>query len=308
MAKSQYMIYVTIMILLLVAPISFAEEDDIIWGDRSEIRAFGLYTGDPRCNQREITWVKFDPDTESVSRTDAEKDCYRDEGVDWIGNEKEFCCPPQTECLQFDGEWICDDTHTNITTCSDYSNEDDCESDLSNVGWQSVEEKYDDLKCGTSSEFGKCSHITDCSCVWYENGGEGSCLPSADYGIVYNETKDWILDFPGDDGDEDDIYDDAEDFCLDNGYVDNGDFDIGGCIYDEERTDLCDEMGHILVEWTGVWEGSGEGESCPDGERRVPCIGMTLLKFIGISGLLLGLILLILFYFISGKKIEKLKE
>ncbi len=201
--------------------------------------------------------------------------CYRVNVAPGSSNE---CCDDGYRCDILTGKCGA----TEINDCFMYTNADDCNNDLSNVATSSVESKTGNAGyCSGYSlanwEFNNgekivyCENVTGfCRCEWRN----GNCTAK------YNITT----------------------ACSDNTIL-----PVGTCEYTVSELGNC-SAGFRLMRWIGLWVYGDKpaGISCDNGKKRAPCPAQ--LSFTSLIGLGIAIVLVILFYSLSRKKIGKVKK
>ena len=227
-----------------------------------------------------------------------------------------------------------------ITSCEDYNNEADCESDASlcDITEGSV---LSDIDCSADNFV--------CGCTWNDNSDscefayveiEDDPIPPCDYGqtLCQNETGMYCKiglcdegDYPTSDGDgfceegegclSEDCIDGDQDTCSDDTYCVEGicssvepPFESGSCLIQQTIEKSCEEdpVGYKVISWTGTWVGediiTGAYERCINGgTSTVSCAAQIQLPFFGNFELVISSIVIALIYvsLIFRKKLKK---
>ena len=219
-------------------------------------------------------WI-FHDELNQTFLTSSEGDCFRENG--YAGRKS--CCTPGKECIVKNGLGTCSEyVNMFITSCSEYTNQNDCENDRYNIAELSISKIVGiDNFCGSVTDvsyFGELTFAHSCRCEWKTNTGEGECISR------------WNTNTSNNDG---------VSICHGSCQVTTAKV-VGNCSIDDYRIEYIES----------TWMGS-EGDCkqyCREGSSQVkiPCGGVVTLDFFNIVTFLVSLILITLGYLFLIKK------
>lgn len=192
----------------------------------------------------------------STTSLNSLNDCYKD---NIASGSSHTCCPLGYVC-QNNGGWKC--VYSDFSDCSGYTTENDCNNYAKAVVEEDIKNKGH--TCGEvifserKNGVDCYNAVSNCRCFWSDSGVCSS---------GFNLTE-WCGNVPS--------------------YT-------GSCSYTLTDQTNC-TAGFRTINWNAHWTGSESGnETCQSGGKQVPCLSVEL-SFIGVTGIIVAIALIVLFY------------